>query len=126
MSKLARMNHEISQGKMEQAQMYCLSLSPDGLLRAISRSQKEAFWHLYAFLNVFHQSGEFMSCRGEGIMTDTDLIAAIIAAKNEGGQTGKWETYEQLKAEFFRRLNHDQSLAETAIKAAQLAGLKTF
>jgi hypothetical protein len=59
MSKLSRINYEISQGKMEQAELYCLSLSPEGIVRAISRAHKEGFWHLYAFLTVYHQRGEF-------------------------------------------------------------------
>ena len=59
-------------------------------------------------------------------MTDTELIAATLAAQIEGWQTGKWAAYEQLKIEFFRRLNLDPSLAEAAIKAAKWAGLKTF
>ena len=59
-------------------------------------------------------------------LTDTELIAATLAAQIEGWQTGKWERYEQLKIEFFRRLTLDPSLAITAVKAAKWAGLKTF
>ena len=59
-------------------------------------------------------------------MTDTELIAATLAAQIEGWKTGSWVAYEELKIEFFRRLSLDPALAEAAIKAAKWAGLSTF
>jgi hypothetical protein len=58
----------------------------------------------------------------ENGMTDTELIASIIASS----LAHDWKSYASLKSEFFSRLSAKPGLAAEAEKAAHWAGLATF
>jgi hypothetical protein len=60
--------------------------------------------------------------RKENGMTDTELIALIIAS----ALAHDWEGYASLKREFFSRLETNPGLVLEAEKAAHWAGLSTF
>jgi len=65
MNKMETMNFEISQGDMLRAKCFCLSLSDDDVVRVIGSARTDKLWCLYVFLNVYHQTGEFLSNVGE-------------------------------------------------------------